>query len=640
MPSTKISALSASAALDGTEELASADGGANYRVTTSQVKTYVLSSSRTLLTTNTTFYVATTGSNVTGDGTVGNPWATPQFAFDTIKATYDLAGYFVTIQHADGTYSAVDETVFFLEEGDGWIGAGEITFQGNAADNSLVKWTTTGASQTVYVFCQIPGTLRFRNLQVKAPNDRTIFELQIPGGFCEIESCNVEGGAHQILFGLPGCYGSVQGDYDIVGHASGSGSHIVAQDNCFVSYNPTDCTIIGTPAFSTGFAYANTGAHIDSVATTFTGSSTGPRFRVIQNAIINTAGTPLDYFPGNAVGQIESHGVTSGDWDLSSFNTILDDADASTDYDFRIATAKAGVEATIVTVTNDLITMDTDTDFNNNNITNVAQLTVTDSLKFSTHAHITYGTNTLTLGAGGADEVRLTSTALSPDANDGNALGTTALGWSDLHLASGALINVANGNAIITHSSGVFNVSTGALQVGGTAVALQGRRTIWVPASDMTPAAANGAAATTRAINTITTEFLAFDTTTSESAYFNVAFPKSWNEGTVTAQVFWTTTGGGAAQTVEFEISGGCFANDAAINVTGIGTAVAHTDTWIADNDVHVTAEGSAITLSNAAVDTVAWFRIVRDVGNDTLAVDAELIGVKLFYTTDAGNDV
>jgi hypothetical protein len=188
-------------------------------------------------------------------------------------------------------------------------------------------------------------------------------------------------------------------------------------------------------------------------------------------------------------------------------------------------------------------------------------------------------------------------------------------------------------------SANTLTAASGVLSVEGVPVAMTGKQTIWVPASAMTPAASNGAASTTRAINTITTGFLAFDQTTSESAYFNVTFPKSWNESTVTAQIYWTTTGGAGAETLEFEISGGCFANDAAINVTGIGTAVAHTDTWIADDDVHVTAEGSAITLSNAAVDTVAWFRIVRDVANDTLTADAELIGVKLFYSTDAGND-
>lgn len=57
------------------------------------------------------------------------------------------------------------------------------------------------------------------------------------------------------------------------------------------------------------------------------------------------------------------------------------------------------------------------------------------------------------------------STTFSPSSNDGAALGTTALGWADLHFATGATINVANGNAVITHSSGIFTVSTGDLRV-------------------------------------------------------------------------------------------------------------------------------------------------------------------------------
>jgi hypothetical protein len=44
-------------------------------------------------------------------------------------------------------------------------------------------------------------------------------------------------------------------------------------------------------------------------------------------------------------------------------------------------------------------------------------------------------------------------TVLSPVANDGVALGTTSLGWSDLHLADGGVINWANSSARITHSS-------------------------------------------------------------------------------------------------------------------------------------------------------------------------------------------
>jgi hypothetical protein len=55
----------------------------------------------------------------------------------------------------------------------------------------------------------------------------------------------------------------------------------------------------------------------------------------------------------------------------------------------------------------------------------------------------------------------ITLTGGNPPSDDGAALGTTALGWSDLHLATGAVINAANGNAVITHSSGIWTVSTG-----------------------------------------------------------------------------------------------------------------------------------------------------------------------------------
>jgi hypothetical protein len=58
-----------------------------------------------------------------------------------------------------------------------------------------------------------------------------------------------------------------------------------------------------------------------------------------------------------------------------------------------------------------------------------------------------------------------TSGALSPITTDTVTLGTTAKMWSDIFLASGAVINYNNGNATITHSSGVINVTVGDLQV-------------------------------------------------------------------------------------------------------------------------------------------------------------------------------
>ena len=53
-----------------------------------------------------------------------------------------------------------------------------------------------------------------------------------------------------------------------------------------------------------------------------------------------------------------------------------------------------------------------------------------------------------------------------PLSNDGAALGSTALSWSDLFLASGAVVNFANGNYTLTHSSGLLTTS-GQFKVGG-----------------------------------------------------------------------------------------------------------------------------------------------------------------------------
>jgi hypothetical protein len=65
----------------------------------------------------------------------------------------------------------------------------------------------------------------------------------------------------------------------------------------------------------------------------------------------------------------------------------------------------------------------------------------------------------------GNDEAILTASALSPAASDGLALGTTALMWSDLFLASGGVINFNNGDVTITHSLNTLTIAGGILAV-------------------------------------------------------------------------------------------------------------------------------------------------------------------------------
>ena len=168
-----------------------------------------------------------------------------------------------------------------------------------------------------------------------------------------------------------------------------------------------------------------------------------------------------------------------------------------------------------------------------------------------------------------------------------------------------------------------------------------GKKTMWVPAAAMYPSTTNPCSDLTQVETTALRpdlKVLDFATGADEFAQFTVSFPKSWNEGTVTFQPFWTVTGTNAG-TVKWELAGISVANDASIN-TAFGTqvgpaALAHSGT---SNDQMVSVESGAVTITGAAADTVTYFQVNRDV-SDTQSGDARLIGIKIFYTTDAVND-
>jgi len=73
---------------------------------------------------------------------------------------------------------------------------------------------------------------------------------------------------------------------------------------------------------------------------------------------------------------------------------------------------------------------------------------------------------------GGTDRVTMSTTALSPSASDGAALGTSSLEWSDLFLADGAVINFGDDQDVsLTHvaDTGLLLSSTDKLQFGDSA---------------------------------------------------------------------------------------------------------------------------------------------------------------------------
>ena len=72
---------------------------------------------------------------------------------------------------------------------------------------------------------------------------------------------------------------------------------------------------------------------------------------------------------------------------------------------------------------------------------------------------------------------------------------------------------------------------------------LVGKQTIWVPAAAMSPTVSNGCSNLTVVETTSGRPdmvVLDFDKDSDEFAQFSVAFPKSWNAGTITFQFFWS----------------------------------------------------------------------------------------------------
>jgi len=167
-----------------------------------------------------------------------------------------------------------------------------------------------------------------------------------------------------------------------------------------------------------------------------------------------------------------------------------------------------------------------------------------------------------------------------------------------------------------------------------------GTHELWIPAGAMYTVTTSGAAYTTRelATNDVMISSFNFDTSTSEKAQFNWATPANWDAGTIRFKLYWTTTGGGSAETVDFDLAGVAFADNDALDAA-FGTAQNATDTWIADDDLHVSSYSSAITISGSPVaGEFVKFQLSRDTATDTLGVDCEVLGVLLEYSTDQSN--
>ena len=183
----------------------------------------------------------------------------------------------------------------------------------------------------------------------------------------------------------------------------------------------------------------------------------------------------------------------------------------------------------------------------------------------------------------------------------------------------------------------------GDISSGGLPVKVAGKESMWIPSVAMRPTVSNGCALHASVETTSGRPdmiVLDFDKDSDEFAQFAIAFPKSWNAGTVTFQFYWS--GIAATTGVAMSLQGVAFADNGSIDAV-YGTAiVVQDDAQGAVEELLVSAESAAITIAGSPGDNeLTYFRIGRDVSdsNDDMAGDCRLHGIKLFFNTDAKND-
>ena len=168
-----------------------------------------------------------------------------------------------------------------------------------------------------------------------------------------------------------------------------------------------------------------------------------------------------------------------------------------------------------------------------------------------------------------------------------------------------------------------------------------GRHTIYMPAHALiartTNGPADGKAELTNNKNMV--KSFDFDTATEEFVQFEFGSPAGWDAGVIRFKVRWTATGGAGGVAWGFQAV--ATSDDDAMDVA-FGTEVVVTDTFIAANDDHHTAESADVTIAGAPVagDRVQA-QVSRNVADaaDTIAQDVKLLGIWVFMNLKRPTD-
>jgi hypothetical protein len=254
---------------------------------------------REMLGANRTYYVRTDGSD-SNDGflnTSAGAFLTLQKAIDVAYGKIDLAGFDVTIQIADGTYTAGCSIIAPQ------LGPGTITLQGNNTSPANVVISQAGDNA---IFITNGAYLAVKDLKLQTTTSGHGI-LATRNGVVEFQNLNFGTCAGRHIRAEDGAIVSALGNYAISG---GAANHWQASGpGATIRCTGKTIALSGTPNFSSAFAYALIGGVMVIDSNSFSGSATGVRYLSQENSILHVNGGGATYLPGNSAGSVANGGI-------------------------------------------------------------------------------------------------------------------------------------------------------------------------------------------------------------------------------------------------------------------------------------------------------------------------------------------
>lgn len=310
-------------------------------------------------------------------------------------------------------------------------------------------------------------------------------------------------------------------------------------------------------------------------------------------------------------------------------------------------------------------------------VASASSLELTSSTPPASNGIYYAGSNSIGFYVGGSIRARVSAGALYPDPDDGISLGLQASKrWSDLFLASGGLIDWANGDTTITHTTGVLTLAPGDFRVttagsnSASVVTVGGTQTLTnktlTSPTLTTPALGTPASGTMTNVTGLPTigglagagqslvtfrpqqsespssnygvfgtrnahPFIAFNDSTSWNIIYTGELPKQYSGGGLTVVIYWmaaSATSGNVVWNAYIERD-----NIGGQDLDSDGFASAQTTTTAASGTSGVLSSTSIAFTSGAQMDNLVAgeqfrLKIERNAssGSDTMTGDAQIV--------------